>query len=294
MRIAAAGTPPGGGVSVGRVRHPPRPPLSRVWRGRSPGRERFEPRSATSRQRHRRDRAAPRRSAETIPATAGAARSTRSATGAEPARPDRVTVVHRPSLAGDLARLALVSAVGLSGLAAYAVVRIWQEGSRDERPSRVDAVVVLGASQEHGYPRAVLRARLDHAVALYKTGLARFFVVTGGVAEGDRLSEGEVARRYALERGVPDAAILAETAGHDTLSSLRGVRDIFTARGLQSGLFVSDSTHLFRVLRMARDLGLTAFGSPATGSPIDRDPIALALAVGHELLALADYLLLAS
>jgi uncharacterized SAM-binding protein YcdF (DUF218 family) len=151
---------------------------------------------------------------------------------------------------------------------------------------------VLGASQEHGRPLAVLRARLDHAIELYRGGLARFFVVTGGTAEGDVLSEAEAARRYAQERGVPASAILAETMGHDTLSSLRGVTALFRAHELRSAVFVSDGTHMYRVLRIARDLGMDAYGSPTTTSPIDRDPTARTLAVMHELLALADYLFL--
>jgi uncharacterized SAM-binding protein YcdF (DUF218 family) len=174
----------------------------------------------------------------------------------------------------------------------YAGYRIWDGASRDDLPSSADAIVVLGASQEHGRPLAVLRARLDHAIELYRGGLARFFVVTGGTAEGDVLSEAEAARRYGQERGVPASAILAETMGHGTLSSLRGVTALFRAHGLRSAVFVSDGTHMYRVLRMARDLGMDAHGSPTTTSPIDRDPTARTLAVMRELLALADYLFL--
>jgi uncharacterized SAM-binding protein YcdF (DUF218 family) len=186
-----------------------------------------------------------------------------------------------------------VAALGASVLAAYAAFRIWQESTHDDRPRSVDAIVVLGASQEHGRPLAVLRARLDHAIELYGTGMARYFVVTGGTAEGDVLSEAEAARRYAVERGVPAAAILAETVGHDTLSSLRGVAHLFEARSLGRAVFVSDGTHMLRVLTMARDLGITAHGSPTATSPIDRDPGARGWAVVHELLALADYLFVA-
>lgn len=182
--------------------------------------------------------------------------------------------------------------MGAAALAAYSGFRISDEATRDERPSGADAIVVLGASQEHGRPLAVLRARLDHAVELYRGGLAKFFVVTGGTAEGDVLSEAEAARGYALERGVPASAILAETMGHDTLSSLRGVAALFEAHRLRSAVFVSDGTHMFRVLHMARDLGMEAYGSPTRTSPIDRDPVSRTLAVLHELLALADYLFL--
>jgi uncharacterized SAM-binding protein YcdF (DUF218 family) len=70
------------------------------------------------------------------------------------------------------------------------------------------------------------------------------------------------------------------------------VAALFEAHALHSAVFVSDGTHMFRVLRMARDLGMEGYGSPTTTSPIDRDPVSRALAVFHELLALADYLFL--
>jgi uncharacterized SAM-binding protein YcdF (DUF218 family) len=199
--------------------------------------------------------------------------------------------LRRPTLAADLARLGLAAVVVSAAFASYAAVRIWQVGARDDTPAHADAIVVLGASQEHGRPLPVLRARLDHAIALYETGVARWFVVTGGTAEGDETSEAEAARAYAIANGVPADAILAETAGTNTLSSLRGVRQLFQENGLNTGIFVSDSTHLYRVLRMARDLGMEAHGSGATDSPIDRDGLSRVLSVGREVLATAEYLL---
>lgn len=63
-----------------------------------------------------------------------------------------------------------------------------------------DVILVLGAAQYNGRPSPVLRARLDHALELYRQGYAERILVTGGVGVGDTLSEGEVARRYAVDR----------------------------------------------------------------------------------------------
>ena len=43
-----------------------------------------------------------------------------------------------------------------------------------------DAIVVMGAAQWDGRPSPVLQARLDHALDLYRRGLAPLVVVTGG------------------------------------------------------------------------------------------------------------------
>ena len=56
-------------------------------------------------------------------------------------------------------------------------------------------------------------------------------------------------------------------------------------------MFVSDRTHMLRVVRMARDLGIDAYGSPTTTSPSDATWSARLDAVGHELGALVLYAL---
>jgi uncharacterized SAM-binding protein YcdF (DUF218 family) len=188
----------------------------------------------------------------------------------------------------DLLSLAAIAIVLLCLLTAYATVRIWQQGMRDEqRPA--GAIVVLGAAQFNGRPSPVYAARLDHAVALYLHGVAPFLVVTGGKAEGDRTTEAAAGRAYALARGVPDDHILVEDGGRTTLDSLDGVATILSAHGIDDAVFVSDPTHMLRVLRIADDLGITAWGSPTPTSRIELDGGRKIDATVHELGALALY-----
>jgi uncharacterized SAM-binding protein YcdF (DUF218 family) len=188
----------------------------------------------------------------------------------------------------DLIRLALLGLAGTVVITGYATFRIWDQGERDERRP-ADAIVVLGAAEYDGRPSPVFRARLDHAVSLYKAGLAPFLVVTGGKASGDRTTEAAVAREFAIGHGVPDDAILVEDRGRTTLESLRSVGDMLRRRGMRDAVFVSDRAHMLRVLRMARDQGLTSFGSPTTTSPIDAEVGSRVDATIHELGALAFY-----
>jgi uncharacterized SAM-binding protein YcdF (DUF218 family) len=55
-------------------------------------------------------------------------------------------------------------------------------------------------------------------------------------------------------------------------------------------VFVSDPTHMLRVVRIASDLGLEAYSSPTRTSPVQVDPVRVARATIHELGALAVYL----
>lgn len=172
-------------------------------------------------------------------------------------------------------------------------VRIWQQGTQDER-RRADAIVVLGAAQYNGRPSPVFAARLEHAVALWDAGIASTLIVTGGKIPGDRTTEAAVARAYAVEMGVPAASILGEDEGRNTLSSMRAVAALMHDHGLRSAVLVSDPTHMLRVLRIADDLGIEAFGSPTTTSPIQRDLVLQLRATAHELGALTFYFLAGS
>jgi len=173
---------------------------------------------------------------------------------------------------------------------AATTVRIWQQGNQDERRP-ADAIVVLGAAQYDGRPSPVFEARLSHAVGLFHQGLAPLFVVTGGRIPGDTTTEAAVARQYAIAHGVPAQAIIGEDQARNTLTSMRSVAVLLKDRGLQSALFVSDPTHMLRVLRMAADMGIEGYGSPTTTSPVAADPVARLQATVHELGALGDYFL---
>jgi uncharacterized SAM-binding protein YcdF (DUF218 family) len=187
-----------------------------------------------------------------------------------------------------LARLILAGVIAGVALAGYAAYRIWDQGNRDERPA-ADAIVVMGAAQYDGRPSPLFAARLDHAIELFHTGVAPWLVVTGGKREGDRTTEAATARAYAIRHDVPEEAILVEDQSRTTLQSIRLVAALMADRDLETAVFVSDPSHMLRVLRMASDEGITGYGSPTRTSPLERDVARRADAILHELGALAIY-----
>jgi len=193
-------------------------------------------------------------------------------------------------MARDLVAVAVAGCIGLAILAGYTTYRIWAQGQvDDQRPA--DAIVVMGAAQYDGRPSPLFAARLEHAVALYHAGVAPRLIVTGGKAVGDRTTESAAARAYAIAHGVPAGAILGEDRSRTTLESIRGVRDLLRDNGLVTAVFVSDRPHMLRVLRMAHDDGIAAWGSPTRTSPIENDVTGRLDATLHELGALAEYFL---
>jgi uncharacterized SAM-binding protein YcdF (DUF218 family) len=187
-----------------------------------------------------------------------------------------------------LLQLAGWTAIGAILLIAYVVIRIAAQGDRDEqRPA--DAIVVLGAAQFDGTPGGVFEARLQHAVDLYKAGVADVLIVTGGKLPADRTTEAASARKWAIAHDVPASAILGENEGRNTLESLEAVADIMRTNDLRSAVFVSDETHMLRVLRMASDQGIVAYGSPTRTSPTDLDESRRRKAMLHEVAGLLAY-----
>ena len=149
-----------------------------------------------------------------------------------------------------------------------AAIHMW--GRRNEA-RQADAIIVLGAAHYDGRPSPVLKARLDHAIALYERGLAPMIIMTGGRAPGDTVSEAVVSRRYAMRAGVPAAAIMAEREGMTTVESMEGVSRLMEARNMKTAVLVSDPFHMLRLKLLARQVGIRGFTSPTRTSPISRN-----------------------
>ena len=150
---------------------------------------------------------------------------------------------------------------------AVTFVQVWRAARRDEATS-AQALVVLGAAQYNGLPSPVLRARLDHALDLWRRRLAPVIVVTGGGQPGDRFTEATAAANYLLGRGVPDKSVLREVSGRSSFQSLASVAVFLEDRSIHKVLLVSDPFHAFRIGAIADELGLEGHTSPTRSSPI--------------------------
>jgi uncharacterized SAM-binding protein YcdF (DUF218 family) len=176
----------------------------------------------------------------------------------------------RPSIRALRQAIALVLLTAALGYT-VALVMVLIASQQDQRRP-VDAIVVLGAAQYNGRPSPVLRARLDHALSLYRERIAPLVVVTGGVGRGDTTSEAMVGRRYLVAHGVPPEAVVARGVGHSTMSSMTAVAHWLRTRGLRRIVLVSDPFHMFRLRLEARRIAIEAYTSPTESSPISSNP----------------------
>lgn len=145
-------------------------------------------------------------------------------------------------------------------------LRIEKQSVRDEA-SRSDMIVVMGAAEYRGRPSPVLRARLDHAVELYRDHYAPLILTTGGAGGDPKFTEADVGRSYLIDRGIPPEQIVVENQGQTTAQSLAAVFEIMQRMGLGSCIVVSDGYHIFRAKKYLQADGVTVFGSPRISGP---------------------------
>jgi uncharacterized SAM-binding protein YcdF (DUF218 family) len=197
----------------------------------------------------------------------------------------RLGGVARPRKSRTSLALAILSAILLAGVVWVGWVDLQiRSYARHDEAQAADAIAVFGAAEYDGRPSPVLRARLDHALALYQEKLAPIVITLGGGDPADRHSEGGVGHDYLLAHGVPERAIIAETESKNTEESSRRLAVIAHANGLHKILVVSDGTHLFRIHALCSSLGLDVVTSPRpSGKGLStRDEIQR---VAHEILS---------
>jgi vancomycin permeability regulator SanA len=160
------------------------------------------------------------------------------------------------------ATLLLLLALAVGGLCwcRWVYVQIESYAGQDQA-ALSDAIAVFGAAEYDGRPSPVYRARLDHALTLYKHGIAPLIVTLGGNG-GDQYNEGAVGREYLVGMGVSAGVIIAETQSRNTEDSARRIAVIARANGLQRLVIVSDGTHLFRIHEICAAEGLDVLTSP--------------------------------
>ncbi|MBI1895375.1 MAG: YdcF family protein [Acidobacteria bacterium] len=165
--------------------------------------------------------------------------------------------------------LAVALLLGAAGIGLYLsqiMRQIYQQSSVDEAQA-ADVILILGAAEYRGRPSPVLRARLDHALELYRRGLAARIITTGGAGGDPIYTEGEVSRDYLVRQGLPSEAILVEDESDSTVHSTAAAAEMMRRMNLKSCILVSDGYHIFRAKKMLEFRGLNVYGSPRPSVP---------------------------
>lgn len=182
-------------------------------------------------------------------------------------------------------RCGLVVAAAPVVVLAMAMMRVHIFGRRatDRLEVTGDTVVVFGARAFEDEPGRILRARLDHALELYRRGCVQRFAMAGGVPTTEEGPSGghdevPVMVAYALRAGVPAERILTVRPGQNTRGQVSSVRRVVVDGGLGPVVAVSSSYHLARIHDEARRQG---FGVTVSAPGISPDVTERRLYVSH-------------
>ena len=123
-----------------------------------------------------------------------------------------------------------------------------------------DTILILGAGvTESGQPSAILKERLDAAVALYENGAAPKILITAAGPSAAR-DETVVMERYLLNAGIPNGVMETDPEGFSTSASMRNAAELF---GVKRPIIVTQSYHLPRSIMLARHKGMDPIGAMA-------------------------------
>lgn len=140
--------------------------------------------------------------------------------------------------------------------------RLYCFGKTDYR-READVVIVLGArAYADGRPSDALADRVQTGCALYRAGLVRRLLFSGGPGDGS-FHETEVMQTLAVKLGVPTEAILVDRGGVNTKATVGNTVPLLRDLELRRVLVVSHFYHLPRLKLAYQRAGLEAYTVPA-------------------------------
>lgn len=160
-----------------------------------------------------------------------------------------------------------VAVLALSFFAYFTInaVRIYNY-SKQYSEGKSDVAIVLGAAINNGEPSPIFRERINHSIYLYKIGVVENIIYTGGIGKGQVQSESEVAKSYAISKGVKAEDILTEEKSKYTVENLFEAKKIMDSLKLTSALLVTDPFHMKRGMMHAKNNNIYPNPSPTKTS----------------------------
>jgi uncharacterized SAM-binding protein YcdF (DUF218 family) len=134
------------------------------------------------------------------------------------------------------------------------------------KPGAPDAIIIIfgAAVRPDGRASQTLRHRVQAAAAFGKRFAQPLFIPTGGKGRYGE-AEASVMARLLIDAGFPDATIMQEKTGTDTLSSVRAVAAM--VRGQPRVYACSSAYHLPRCLVLLRLAGIPTGACPPPSVP---------------------------
>ncbi len=125
----------------------------------------------------------------------------------------------------------------------------------------LDYIIVLGAQVSASGPSVVLRYRLEAALEYLQANPDTVCVTSGGQGANEPEPEGEIMRRWLINRGISENRVVPETASGNTVQNinlsialLQGLDRDFDIEKDKVGI-VTNNFHVFRAIKLAQAYG---------------------------------------
>tara|TARA_B100000809_G_scaffold250009_1_gene281993 strand:+ start:2650 stop:3252 length:603 start_codon:yes stop_codon:yes gene_type:complete len=128
--------------------------------------------------------------------------------------------------------------------------------------TKSDVAIVLGASTKNNEVSPIFKERINHSIYLYESKIVTKIIFTGGYGKGQNISDSELAKKYALKKGIPSKDILIEKKSRFTIENLIQAKIIMDSCNLVSALIVSDPLHMKRSIALAKNQHIECKSSP--------------------------------
>lgn len=139
-------------------------------------------------------------------------------------------------------------------------------------PRKADAIVIPGAALRKGGTELsdALRWRMDTGIELWKSGYAPIMVLSGG---GDGAwNEPKAMAKYAVERGVPESAILLDSGGDSTRQTAQNVSSMLRSGAIQKRSLAAAHASISASTSLPREDDLIRAAREYT-DPIEKSPL---------------------
>jgi uncharacterized SAM-binding protein YcdF (DUF218 family) len=140
--------------------------------------------------------------------------------------------------------------IALALLTLFNAIKIYQYAF-EYSEKKSDVAIVLGAGTNKGKLSPVFTERINHSIYLYQKELIKKIIFTGGKGANQTLSDSQIAKKYAIEQGVPSNDILIEEHSAYTYENLAEAKLIMDSLHFSTALIVSDPIHMKRAMELA-------------------------------------------
>ena len=141
------------------------------------------------------------------------------------------------------------------------------DAAKGDDPERADYLIVLGAAVYGNSPSPSLAWRLQAAEAFLKAHPECIAIVSGGLGDGENISEGSCMKAWLEARGIESSRVIAEEKARSTEENLKYSAEIMESREGPDWreldiVLCSSEYHLYRAQYRAARLGYTIGAVP--------------------------------